>query len=81
MKSSKPKNARVNARIPATLKNRLIHAEQLSGIAESDLLNLALEALCRYVERSNMLSTPFEIVPRNELRPAVAKRISTAAKN
>ncbi|MDR0533081.1 MAG: hypothetical protein LBH01_03915 [Verrucomicrobiales bacterium] len=70
MKPQNAKESRVTARIPVELKKRLAHIHQLSGIAESDLVNLTMEALCRYVERYGQLTTPFEIIPRSKMPPS-----------
>ena len=70
MKPQNTKDSRVTARIPVKLKKRLENVCQLSGFPESDLVNLAMEALCRYVERCGQLATPFEIIPRLEMPPS-----------
>ena len=68
-KNKLAKGARITSRISVELKNRILAVEKLTGISESDLVTMTMDALCCYVEEYKHLITPFRITPRNGKYP------------
>ena len=66
MKHKVAKGSRITSRISDDLKRRILALEQSTGISESDLVIMTMDALCRYFEKHGQLTTPFEIVSRHE---------------
>jgi hypothetical protein len=67
MKNKVAKGSRITSRISVELKDRILEVEQATGISESDLVIMTMDALCRYFKKHDQLTTPFEIVPRSHV--------------